>query len=133
MFTLHFKHSPRTPSLPWTNGLVENQNRNLGTHLRLILQDPPNNLSTQTQMYAYAHNTTPNSNLKMSLYQNVFHTQPRLPLSFDLNLTRNYKQNCNLSYCSTLSSHSHCQSTDINTFFSTLFSEPISVWLLAVE
>ena len=53
--------------------LSENQNRNLGTHL---------------QMYAYAHNTTPLSTLKLSPYQIVFHTHPRKPLSFDLNSTR---------------------------------------------
>ena len=34
--TMGIRHSPRTPYAPWTNGLVENQNRNLGTHLRLL-------------------------------------------------------------------------------------------------
>ena len=29
-------HSPRTAYSPWTNGLVEVQNRNLGTHLRMF-------------------------------------------------------------------------------------------------
>ena len=32
----HINHSPRTPYSPWTNGLVEVQNRNLGTHLRIF-------------------------------------------------------------------------------------------------
>ena len=32
----HINHSPRTPYSPWTNGLVEVQNRNFGTHLRLF-------------------------------------------------------------------------------------------------
>ena len=31
------RHSPRTAYSPWTNGLVEVQNRNLGTHLRMFL------------------------------------------------------------------------------------------------
>ena len=30
------RHSPRTAYSPWTNGLVEVQNRNLGTHLRNV-------------------------------------------------------------------------------------------------
>ena len=30
------RHSPRTAYCPWTNGLVEVQNRNLGTHLRML-------------------------------------------------------------------------------------------------
>ena len=33
--------SPRTPYAPWTNGLVENQNKNIGTHLRLLLHNTP--------------------------------------------------------------------------------------------
>ena len=38
--TMGIRHSPRTPYAPWTNGLVENQNRNLGTHLRLFYTIP---------------------------------------------------------------------------------------------
>ena len=38
--TMGIRHSPRTPYAPWTNGLVENRNRNLGTHLRLFSHKP---------------------------------------------------------------------------------------------
>ena len=41
------RHSPRTPYAPWTNVLVENQNKNPGTHLRLFLHNTPENWSTQ--------------------------------------------------------------------------------------
>ena len=34
--TMGIRHSPRTPYAPRTNGLVENQNKNIGTHLRLF-------------------------------------------------------------------------------------------------
>ena len=98
----HINHSPRTPYSPWTNGLVEVQNRNLGTHLRIFLQNPPTNWSFQTQMYAYAHNTTPLSQLKLSPYQIVFHTHPRIPLTFSLNLPRNASKNCIATYCESL-------------------------------
>ena len=54
--TMGIRLSPRTPYAPWTNGLVENQNRNLGTHLRLFLHNTPEIWSTQVHMYAYAHN-----------------------------------------------------------------------------
>ena len=37
----NIKHSPRTPYSPRTNGLVEVQNRNLGTQLRLFFYNPP--------------------------------------------------------------------------------------------
>ena len=65
-------HSPRSPYSPCTIGLVEVQNRNFGTHLRLLLQDPPDNWSFQNQLHAYDHNTTPLSQLILSPHQNFF-------------------------------------------------------------
>ena len=73
------RHSPRTPYAPWTNGLIENQNKNLGTHLRLFLHNTPENWSTQVHMYSYAHNSQPLSELNLSPYEIVFHTIPRSP------------------------------------------------------
>ena len=113
----HINHSPRTPYSPWTNGLVEVQNRNLGTHLRIFLQNPPTNWSFQTQMYAYAHNTTPLSQLKLSPNQIVFHTHPRIPLTFSLNISRDMFKNCTATYCESLSPHSHYSLQDLNPFF----------------
>ena len=129
----HINHSPRTPYSPWTNGLVEVQKRNLGTHLRIFLQNPPTNWSFQTQMYAYAHNTTPLSQLKLSPYQIVFHTHPRIPLTFSLNLPRDAQKNCIATYCESLSPHSHYSTQDLNPFFHSLLDKPISSWLLAAE
>ena len=57
--TMGIRHSPRTPYAPRTKGLVENQNKNLGTHLRLFLHNAPENWSTQVHMYAFAHNSQP--------------------------------------------------------------------------
>ena len=34
--TMGIRHSPRKPYAPWTSGLVENQNKNLGNRLRLF-------------------------------------------------------------------------------------------------
>ena len=34
----NINNSPRTPYSPWTNGLVEIRNNNLGTHLRLFFK-----------------------------------------------------------------------------------------------
>ena len=80
------RHSPRTPYASWTNGLVGNQNKNLGTHLRLFSHNTPGNWSTQVHMYAYAHNSQPLSELNLSPYEIVFHTIPRIPINFELNL-----------------------------------------------
>ena len=67
-------HSPRTSNSPWTNGLVEVQNTNLGTHLRMFLHDTPKDWAFQVLMYAYAHNSQPLSELKVSPREIVFHT-----------------------------------------------------------
>ena len=56
------RHSPRTA---WTNGLVEVQNRNFGTHLRMFLHDTPKDWAFQVRMYAYAHNSQPLSELNV--------------------------------------------------------------------
>ena len=82
------RHSPRTPYAPWTNGLVENQTKILGTLLRLFLQNTPENWSTQVHMYAYAHNSQRLSEINLSPYKIVFHTIPRIPINFELNLHR---------------------------------------------
>ena len=69
------RHSPRTAYSPWTNGLVEVQNRNLGTHLRMFLHDTPKDWAFQVHMYAYAHNSQPLSELNISPHETVFHTR----------------------------------------------------------
>ena len=53
------RHSPRTAYSHWTNGLVEVQNRNLGTHLRMFLHNTPQDWAFQVHMFAYAHNSQP--------------------------------------------------------------------------
>ena len=76
------RHSSRTAYSPWTNGLVEVQNRKLGTHLQMFLHDPPKDWAFQVHMYAYAHNSQPLSEL-IFLHMKLFFTQdPEYPLPF---------------------------------------------------
>ena len=111
------RHSPRTPYFPWTNGLVEVQNKNLGTHIRMFLQNTPKDWAHQVHMYAFAHNSQPLSALNVSPHELVFHIRPRIPLTFDLYLNRNKKNTCISQYCSELPEHSHYDKTDLNPFF----------------
>ena len=119
------RHSPRTAYSPWTNGLVEVQNRNLGTHLRMFLHDTPKDWAFQVHMYAYAHNSQPLSELNISPHEIVFHTRPRIPLTFDLNLNRDTSKTCISRYCSQLPAHSHYDKSDLNPFFYKTLSKPI--------
>ena len=110
-------HSPRTAYSPWTNGVVEVKNRNLGTHLRMFLNNTPQDWAFQFHMYAYAHNSQPLSELSVSPYELDFHTRPRIPLTFDLNLYRINSKTCISQYCSQLPEHSHYDKLDLNPFF----------------
>ena len=127
------RHSPRTAYSPWTNGLVELQNRNLGTHLRMFLHNTPKDWAFQVLMYAYEHNSQPISELNVSPYEIVFHTRPRIPLTFNLNLNRDSSKTCISQYCSQLPEHSHYDKTDLNPFFYKTLSKPIPQRFLAVE
>ena len=127
------RHSPRTAYSPWTNGLVEVQNRNLGTHLRMFLHETPKDWAFQVHMYAYAHNSQPLSELNISPHEIVFHNRPRIPLTFDLNLNRDTSKTCISRYCSQLPEHSHYDKSDLNPFFYKTLSKPIPHWFLAVE
>ena len=79
---LGIRQYPRTAYSPWTNGLVQVQNRNLGTHLRMFLHDTPKDWAFHVHMYAYAHNSQPLSELNISPREIVFHTRCRIPLRF---------------------------------------------------
>ena len=126
------RHSPRTAYFPWTNGLVDVQNRNLETHLRMFLHDTPKDWAFQVHMYAYAHNSQHLSEPKVSPHKIVFHTQPRIPLTSDLNPNRITSKLCISKYCSQFPEHSH-DKTDLNPFFYRNLSKPIPQWFLAVE
>ena len=130
---MRIRHSRRTAYSPWTNGLVEVQNRNLGTYLRMFLHDTPKDWAFQVHLYAYAHNSQPLSELNVSPHEIVFHTRPRMPLTFDLNLNRDNSKTCISRYCSQLPEHSHYDKSDLNPFFYSTLSKPIPQWFLAVE
>ena len=127
-----FRHSPRTAYCPWTNGLVEVQNRKLSTHLRMFLHDTPKVWAFQVHMFAYAHNSQPLSELNISPQEIVFYTRSRITLTFDLNLNRNTSKQCIPKYCSQLPAHSHYDKTDLNPFFYKILSKPSPHWFLAV-
>ena len=84
-------------------------------------------------MYAYAHNSQPLSELNIFPHEIVFHTRPRIPLTFDLNLNRDTCKTCISRYCSQLPDHSHYDKSDLNPFFYRTLSKPIPQWFLAVE
>ena len=94
------RHSPRTTYSPWTNDPVEVHNRNLGTHVRMFLHDSPKDWAFHVHMYAYAYISQLLSELNVSPHEIVFHTRPRIPLTFDSNLNRDTSKTCISRYFS---------------------------------
>ena len=90
----------------------------------MFLHDTPKDWAFQVDMYAYAHNSQPLSELNVSAHEIVFHTRPRIPLTFDLNLTRDTSKARISRYCSQLPEHSHYDKTDLNPFFTELSRNP---------
>ena len=84
---IKIRHSLRCSYAPRTNRLVQVQ-KNHGTHLRMFLHDTPEKWSVQIDVFLFAHNSQPLSFLLISLYEEVFHAQPRIPLSFQTNLSQ---------------------------------------------
>ena len=130
LFTLMgIRHSPTTAYSPGTNGLVEVQNRNLGTHLRMFLHDSPKDWAFQVHMYAYAHNSQILPGFNVFPHGVVFHRRPRIQLTFDLNLKSKTSKTCISQKCSQLPERSHY----VKPFFYKTLSKPIPQWFLAVE
>ena len=98
-----------------------------------VLHDTPKDWAFQVHLCAYAHNSQPFSELNISPHEIVFHTRPRIPLTFDLNLTRDTSKTCISRYCSQLPEHSHYEKTNLKPFFYKTLSKPIPQWFLAVE
>ena len=84
-------------------------------------------------MYAYAHNSQPLSELNLSPDEIVFHTIPRIPINFELNLQRDTFRNCTSQFCRNLPLHTHYDKSHLNPFFHKILSKPIPHWILATE
>ena len=78
----------------------------------MFLQDSPKDWAFQVHKYANAQNSQLLSELNVSPREIVFHTQPRIPLTFDLNLNRNTLKICNSKNCCQLPQRSHNFKTD---------------------
>ena len=87
-FLFILRHFPRNSHAPWTNQLVEVQNKKLRTHLRTFFYDTYENWSIRVSFFAYAHNSQPISHQYLSTYEKVSHTQPRIPLNCQKKLFR---------------------------------------------
>ena len=111
--------------LPGQMNLLKNKIKALEPLLRTFLLDTPENWSIPANFFASAHNTQPILHLQTSAFEKVFHTHPRIPLNFRINLPRNSFLQCTAQYCSELPPHSHYYSPDSYPLFQRTMLKPI--------
>ena len=94
----------------------------------MFLQNTSKDWAHQVHMYAYAHNYQPLSSLNVSPHELVFHTRPRMLLTFDLNPNRDNNKTCISQNFSELPEHSHKNKNDLNPFFYRTLSKHPPHW-----
>ena len=94
--------APRTAYSPWTNGKVEIQNKHLGAHFRIFLEQARGKWDKLAPKIAFSHNTVPNASTGILPYEIVFGQKPQIPLSLKLGLLRNSQLTCSSEFCKDL-------------------------------
>ena len=78
--TYNVQFKPRTPYVPWSNGLVENISRQLNTFLRTVLESQYDTWSQKVKVFPFAFNSQVRTNLNLSPYELVFGQKPKKPI-----------------------------------------------------
>ena len=118
--------APRTAYSPWTNGKVEIQNKHLGAHFRIFLEQARGKWDKLAPKFALSHNTVPNASTGISPYEIVFGQKPQIHLSLKLGLLRNSQLTCSTEFCKNLSLHRHTLQTSKNTEIDKLLKPTIN-------
>ena len=108
IYNVQFK--PRTLYAPWSNGLVENSNRQLNTFIRTVLDSQYDTWSQKVKSFPFAFNSQLRTNMNLSPYELVFGQKPKKLIMFNLSSTKDSLGNCKPtenSPCSSLLNHAH--------------------------
>ena len=121
---------------PWSNGIVEVQNKFLGTYLRMFTKEFPNNWAELTHDWAYAQNTSYITHLGLTPHEIMFGTKPNVPLILKMGIFRDKDRMCMKQLdgiCYGLPNHTHHDDTHENTFIKDFLNKEISKDLLKRE
>ena len=94
--------APRTAYSPWTNGKVEIQNKHLGAHFRIFLEQARGKWDELAPKFAFSHNTVANASTGISPFEIVFGPKPQIALSLKLGLLLNSQLTCSSEFCKDL-------------------------------
>jgi transposase InsO family protein len=104
---------------PWSNGIVEVQNRLMGTYFRLFVEQNPNNWADLVPQWAFSQNTSMISNFGMTPHEIHFGIKPNVPLTLKLGIFRDKNKLCVREIngcCEGLGNHSHDPTETCNAF-----------------
>ena len=107
-YIVQFK--PRTLYAPWSNGLVENSDRQLNTFLQTVSDTQYNTWSQKVKIFPFAFNSQVRTNMNLSPYEMVFGQKPKQPIMFHLSSTTDSFGKCKPSQdspCNSLPTHTH--------------------------
>ena len=121
---------------PWSNGIVEVQNKFMGTYLKLFVEENPNNWAELIPKWAYAQNTSFLSVIGMTPHEIMFGIKPHVPLNLKMGIFRDKDNLCvrqKNGTCEGLPNHTHYDPTVFNKFTQKFLTEEISPQLLNKE
>ena len=125
--------APITAYSPWTKGKVKIQNKHLGAHFRIFLEQAQGKWDKLAPKFAVSHNTVPNASTGISPYEIVFGQKPQIPLSLKLGLLRNSQLTRSSKFCIDLPLHRHTLQTSKNTEIGKFLKPTINNSLLMRE
>ena len=99
--TYNVQFKPRTPYAPWSNGIVENKNRQINTFLRTVLDSQYDTWPQKEKVFPFAFNSQVRTNMNLSPYELVFGQKPKKPIMFNLHSSTEN------SPCNSLPNHTH--------------------------
>ena len=108
--TYNVQFQPQTPYAPWSNGLVENNNRHLNKSLCIVLDSQYDTWSQKVKVFPFEFNSQVRTKMNLSPYELVFGHKPKKLITFNLSSTTDSFGNCKPSEhspCNSFPKHTH--------------------------
>ena len=121
---------------PWSNGIVEVQNKLMGNYFRIFVSEHPNNWAELVMLWAFTQNTSKIGNFGLCPHEIHFGMKPNIPTILKLGIFRNEDNLCVRQVngtCEGLPNHTHYAPLVFNRFTQKFLTGKISGSLLNRE
>ena len=134
--TYNVQFKPRTPSAPWSNGLVENNYCQLNTFFLTVSDSQYDTYSQKVKIFPFAFNSQVRTSMNLSPLEIVFGQKPNKPVMFNLSSTTDKFGNCETSPnlpCNCFPKHTHSEHLGHHQRIKKLQKGTFSHWFLNRE